>query len=402
MSAITSAQTSPPLAGEFRPMEYRRFGRTNLNLSVITLGGMRYPESGHDPEKTEHLPEAALEACFQCAQRALDLGINHIETAHGYGLSERLYGATWPRLSQRREDLYLMTKGQPIGYDETMRTVEQQISRLQTSYIDLYGWHGINTHERLAQATAKGGALDAFMKLRDEGVIRHFGFSTHGPLNVIVDAIETGAFEFVNLHYYYFFQRNYTAVVLAGLRDMGVFIISPNDKGGQLFNPSEKLRRLCAPLTPIQFNGRFCLSHPQIHTMSFGFDNTEYFAEAMGIMNEGFYFSPEDLRMKLEMDAQIGDIAESYCTYCTACLPCPEKINIPEILRFRNMWKAWDMEAFGKYRYNMLEQHGHWFPGTYGAACTECGDCLPRCPVDLPIPQLLKETHAGLFLEKRG
>jgi predicted aldo/keto reductase-like oxidoreductase len=381
-------------------MDYRRFGRTGLNLSVITLGGMRYPQSGQDPAKVETLPDEGLEACYQCTQQALDLGINHIETAHGYGLSERLYGATWPRLRQKREDFYLMTKGAPETYDDTMSSVETQLKRLNTSYIDLYGWHGINTPERLAMAT--GGALQALNKLRDQGVVRNIGFSTHGPVDIIMKAIATDAFDFVNLHYYYFFQRNFPAVLLAGLHDMGVFIISPNDKGGQLFYPSEKLKALCAPLTPIQFNGRFCLSNPQVHTMSFGIDDPSYFAEAMGISNNGYYLTPDDLHKKLELDRQVEVLGDTYCTGCFACLPCPENINIPEVLRFRNMWKAWDMETFGKYRYNMLESKGHWFPGAFASACTECGDCLPRCPVKLPKPTLLKETHEGLYIPKQA
>ena len=381
-------------------MEYRRFGQTGLNLSVITLGGMRYPH-GWNPADSA-LPEESLDACHQCTQRALDLGINHIETAHGYGISERLYGATFPRLKQKRRDFYLMTKGSPKTYDEAKQMVERQMIRLGVDYIDLYGWHGMNTRELYETAMTPRGPVDALEELRDEGVIRHLGFSTHAPLDVILDAINTRRFEFVNLHFYYFFQRNFPAVVQAGLRDMGVFIISPNDKGGQLFYPSEKLKRLCAPLTPIQFNARFCLSHPQIGTLSFGFDKPEYMDEMLGIFNDGYYLNPEDRRIKLELDSQVALLGDTYCTGCNACLPCPEFINIPEVLRFRNMVKAYDMVTFGKYRYNMLEgRTGHWVPGEFGDHCTDCGDCLPRCPVKLPIPALLRETHQLLFETKR-
>jgi predicted aldo/keto reductase-like oxidoreductase len=122
----------------------------------------------------------------------------------------------------------------------------------------------------------------------------------------------------------------------------------------------------------------------------------------MGISNNGYYLTPDDLHKKLELDRQVEVLGDTYCTGCFACLPCPENINIPEVLRFRNMWKAWDMETFGKYRYNMLESKGHWFPGAFASACTECGDCLPRCPVKLPIPTLLKETHEGLYIPKQA
>lgn len=383
-------------------MEYRRFGRTGLELSVITLGGMRYPKA-HSPmaEVDERpLPDEGLEACRICTQRALDAGINHIETALGYGLSERFYGETWRHLRQKRDEFFLMTKGNPPDYDGAMRMVEGQLRRLQTDRIDLYAWHGINLPEHLEIVKQPEGPMAALRKLKDEGVIGNIGFSTHGPLVVILKAIETDQFDFVNLHYYYFFQRNLPAVALAASKDMGVFIISPNDKGGRLFEPSEKLKNICAPLTPLEFNARFCLSHPEVHTLTFGIDRPEYVDQAPGVLNGGLYLSAADRRIKIEMDRQVEVLGDTYCTGCNACLPCPENINIPEVLRFRNMWKGWDMEGFGKYRYNMLQEKGHWFPGRFASACTECGDCLPRCPVRLPIPALLKQTHEGLYVEK--
>ena len=88
------------------------------------------------------------------------------------------------------------------------------------------------------------------------------------------------------------------------------------------------------------------------------------------------------------------------CTLCNECLPCPEKINIPEVLRFRNLLQAYDMEDYGKFRYNMFESEGHWFPGNFASKCTECGDCLPRCPERLEIPKLLFDTHHRLFDRK--
>ena len=97
--------------------------------------------------------------------------------------------------------------------------------------------------------------------MKDEGLIGSIGFSTHGPMDIIMDASPPD-FRFRQPHYYYFLQRNRACVDYAHAKDIGVFIISPNDKGGQLFNAPPKLRDLTAPLTPIQWNARYCRRRP--------------------------------------------------------------------------------------------------------------------------------------------
>jgi hypothetical protein len=290
----------------------------------------------------------------------------------------------------------MMTKGSPMTGDETRALVEQQLEALQLDTIDFYGWHGINNEERFQAAVAPGGPVETLHRLREEGLIRHIGFSTHAPLPLIEKAIRTDLFSFVNLHYYYFFQRNQPAIELAKEKDLGILIISPNDKGGQLWNPSEQLKEMCHPLTAVQFNGRFCLSHPQITTLTLGMHAPEHFDQNLAMLNDGDYFSREDVEIKTTLDNAARSIAD-FCTYCNECLPCPENINIPEILRFRNLLEGYDMQTYGKYRYNMLGGKGHWFPGNFASACTECGDCLPKCPEKLEIPKLLFETHDKLF-----
>ena len=218
-------------------------------------------------------------------------------------------------------------------------------------------------------------------------------------MDIIQEALNTDLFSFVNLHYYYFFQRNLAAVRLAGEKDIGVFIISPNEKGGMLWKPSRKVEEACHPLTAIEFNGRFCLSHPEVTTLSMGIHEPEHFPQNLSILNGEDYTSQARRAIQEKMDAPLSKIS-SLCTLCAECLPCPEEINIPEVLRFRNLLQAYEMEDYGKFRYNMFEGEGHWFPGNFASKCTECGDCLPRCPEKLEIPSLLNETHKKLFDRK--
>jgi len=376
------------------PMEYRRFGKTEEQISVITLGGMRFKHGWTPPRN--HLPKDSIEHCISTTRMALDLGINHIETAHGYMKSELLFGHALKELGVPRKQFKMMTKGAPMSGDETRSLVEEQLEALGLDYVDFYGWHGINNKELLKIAVEKNGPVETLHRLKDEGLIRHVGFSTHAPLDTILDAMQTGLFSFINLHYYYFFQRNLPAVQLAETMDMGVFIISPNEKGGMLFRPSEKVKNLCKPLTPIVFNGRFCLSHPEITTLSMGIHEPKHFPQNLAILNRGNYSNSELSKVKAEMDAPLTKVS-GLCTLCHECLPCPENINIPEVLRFRNLTEGYDMLNYGRFRYNMFEGQGHWFPGTFAFHCTECGDCLPRCPENLNIPTLLMETHKKLF-----
>ncbi len=379
-------------------MEYRRFGKTNKMVSVITLGGMRFKHTGQEPR--ELIPQDTLDQCRDTVEKALAQGINLIETAYGYGKSEHAYGMVLNNeLKIKRDSYFLMTKGNPKTAEETRKLVEKQLKALKTDHLDFYAWHGINTLELMELACAKGGPVEELLKLKEEGIIGHIGFSTHAPLDVILKAIETDLFDFVNLHYYYFFQRNKAAIDLAETKDMGVFIISPNDKGGQLFRPSQKLTELTAPLHPIQFNARFCLSHSAIHTLTFGLPVTAQFDHINGIFPAPAPFSPEDAKIKQLLDDQ--KLLDPYAGFDPYCMENdPSGLNIPEILRFRTLWKCYDMKDFGLYRYNMFQEKDHWFPGNFPTEENLKKVDLSRCPADIPLIDLIKETHEGLYRAK--
>ncbi len=379
-------------------MEYRRFGRTNQELSVITLGGMRYHDGWSKPRQEPH--REMIDHCAATLSLALDRGINHIETAYGYGKSEYAYGAAIAELGVPRDSYLLMTKGTADSGDAMKRVIEEQLQGLRTDRIDLYGYHGINTQEILEGVLIAGGPLDVLFDYKQQGVIGHIGFSTHGPLDVICRAILTNRFDFVNLHYYYFWQRNLAAIQLAQSLDLGVFIISPNDKGGHLFNPPETLRQLTAPLTPIQWGARFCLRLPSVHTLSFGMTAPEHFDEMDGIFPTGIPLSADDLRILNRLDSRLErDPLSAYDGYELA--GDPSGINIPEVLRFRRMLKCYDMVAFGKYRYNMFQEKGHWFPGAFASKENVERVDLSKVPPSIPLREMLTETHLALFEPRR-
>ena len=214
-------------------MQYRRFGRTELAMPVLSCGGMRYQQAWQDlpPDQIQTEGQRNLEATIQ---RALELGMNHIETARGYGSSEMQLGWVLPNLP--RDRMIVQTKVGPEPNPAKFRqTFETSLAYLRLDYVDLLGIHGINTREHIQQVLRPGGCLEEAQKLQAAGKVRFIGFSTHGPTDVIVEAIESGAFDYVNLHWYFINQVNWPAIAAAQAQDMGVFIISPSDKGGRLY-----------------------------------------------------------------------------------------------------------------------------------------------------------------------
>lgn len=380
-------------------MEYRRFGKTEKRVSVITLGGMRYKHGWDDPR--HEIADDTLIQCRETVEKALAQGINLIETAWGYGKSETVYGRVLnDELRLARDSYLLMTKGAPKTARETRELVTEQLKTLKTDYFDFYAWHGINTMELCQTACAPGGPVAELLKMKAEGLIGHIGFSTHGPLEVIIKAIETDLFDFVNLHYYYFFQRNKAAIDLAQTKDMGVFIISPNDKGGRLNTPSPKLVELTAPLHPVQFNARFCLGHTGVHTLSFGLPVTSGFDTIDGIFPAPAPMTPADTRIKMHLDSQ--RLTDPYGLYEGYEMSNdPSGLNIPEILRFRTMLKCYDMRDFGLYRYNMFQEKDHWFPGQYPTPENLKKIDRSRCPAHIPLIELIEETHRELYRPKK-
>jgi len=383
----------------------RRFGRTELEIPLLSLGGMRFQQSWTDlpADEITSASQTQLEATLK---RAVDLGFHHVETARHYGSSERQLGWALPRTPDPSRLLQSKVPPRPDA-DAFEAELELSFERLGCDRLDLLAIHGINLPEHLEQTLQPGGCMEVVRRWQAEGRIGHVGFSTHGPTALIAQACDSGAFDYVNLHWYYIRQDNGPALDAARRQDMGVFIISPTDKGGHLHTPSQRLLELCAPLHPIVFNDLFCLQDPRVHTISVGAarpEDLELHLEALRLLPEAAsLIAPVDQRLRQAADEALG--RDWMATWSVGLPPwhaTPGEINLPVLLWLYNLLEAWDLESYAKARYGLLGSGGHWFAGGNAdgfedeVSVEELQSVLQESPWRERIPEILRSLKQRL------
>ena len=383
----------------------RRFGRTELQVPVLSLGGMRFQQSWNDLPSNE-IPTSSQLNLEKILKDASSYGLHHIETARHYGTSERQLG--WALKSVFDPKRIIQTKVPPRSNPcEFEKELEISFKRLNCKKIDLLAIHGLNLLEHLEQTVCPGGCLDVVRKWQSKGLVGHVGFSTHASSDLIVQAIETNQFDYVNLHWYFIFQDNEPALDAAQKLDLGVFIISPTDKGGHLHSPSFKLRNLCKPLHPIIFNDLFCLSDKRVHTISVGASTPQdllLHIEAIKLLNQANELLP--IICERLIDASYQSLGKEWIDTWRVGLPpwdkTPGQINIPVLLWLYTLLQSWEIEGFAKARYRLLGNGSHWFPGA-NADCLDnevteqdIKNVLTNSPWIDAIPDLLRQLKHQL------
>lgn len=189
----------------------RPLGRTGHEVTVVSLGGVKYNQRSE-----AHAVEVV--------NRALDLGINYIDTAHGYSHSERKIGLV---LKDRRDEVFLATKSTQRGRDGMRREIEQSFERLQTDRLDLVQIHDLHTEEQLAQVTGPDGALRAIEEYREAGSVRFIGVTGHRYPELLAKALREYPFDtiLVSLGAMQAAVRPFYDTVMPVARERGVGIV---------------------------------------------------------------------------------------------------------------------------------------------------------------------------------
>jgi predicted aldo/keto reductase-like oxidoreductase len=380
-------------------MQYRPFGKTGAQVSILGYGAMRLPtiEDG----------TCDIEKSVPLLRRGIDLGINYIDSAYLYikGTSEVAVGQAIKGYD--RESLYLATKIPAHGDEDAQADVwrgklEESLRRFDTDYIDFILFHGLRWSEFQEHVSKPGMALDEARKAQAEGLVRHVCFSSHDTTENVVKLIDTGEFAAMLLQYNFLDRHNEPAIARAEEKGMGVAIMGPV-AGGRLATPQgvvvdeEGLLEVKTPELAL----RFVWSNPGVSVALSGMNELSQIEENVAAVQRAQMDEAEiaEIARLIEKNERLADL---YCTGCGYCLPCPNEVNIPENFRYMNWYRIWGLEAEAKKAYANLSEEGTWGPwagrieGLRAEACAQCGECEPKCPQNIPIIEQLQEVAETL------
>jgi len=346
-------------------MEVRRLGRTKMQVSRIGFGGMTIPKVG-------------VKQALATINKALDLGVNFIDTArvYGNGDSERKIGRV---MEDRRHEVYLSSRTPDTSYHGMKRAIDESLEALRTDYIDLYEPHDVSSTASYDSLMRKGGGLQALREAKEEGKIRHIGFTSHN-WDLIKKMIRSDEFE-AGLITYNLANREAEVEVLdlAEEHDVGLFVMKVFGNASLLeLSPPEEARK-----PTVEECLRFALSNRRFPLILTGVKSPQEIEQNVAIANSYQPLSEAEQRELRDFGDRLG---RGYCYGCEYCLPCPQEINIPGILQLLDYQEriSWELPQ-GKKRYAG-------FDATI-EDCIDCQQCEERCPQNLPIRERLQKAH---------
>ena len=331
-------------------MRYTTLGKTGLQVSVVGLGGI--PVQRTDKEGAVSIVQACMEQ-----------GVNYLDTARGYTISEEFFGEA---IRPYREKWILATKSMSRDYEGMKADIETSLKNLQTDYIDLYQLHNMKTDEDFETVFGENGAYKALAEAKEAGKIGHIGATAHGLeaferlIREFEDRIETMMFP------YNVVESQGTALIEECAKKNIGFIAMKPIAGGNIDNTVLALK--------------YILNNPACTIVIPGMGNED---EVKQNTSEEV-FQPLNDNDKKECELIVKELGSQFCRRCGYCAPCPQGINIPQNFLLANYKRKYGLADWAKVRYDAL--------GTTAEKCVKCGVCETRCPYDLPIRKMLEKV----------
>ena len=380
----------------------RTYGATGVRVAVLGFGGARLPETPTGRGRFDY------EKSVPVVRRAIDLGVNYLDSAQAYGAgtSEVVYGKAIKGYD--RSKLFLTTK---IPVDSMLQSrasrwrsrLDISLRRFDTPYIDFVFMHGLTWKAFIEQASRPGRALSEMRKAQQEGLIRHVCFSSHDTPANIIQLINTGEFAGVLMQYNCLDIANREAIQRAHDKQMGVAIMGPLAAGMFVKADPVELPHWTGETLPSrpELALNFVLNNTAISVALSGMSSIEQVDQNVAVVEQYGTMGAAASAHWREFYARQQAAADHYCTYCHQCLPCPQQVDIAENFRYMNWQRLWALDAPAKAAYAKLTGKTNWEPwgkidGKSAAACNDCGECEPRCPLNIPIMTQLKEVRATL------
>ncbi|MCW4045787.1 MAG: aldo/keto reductase [Candidatus Bathyarchaeota archaeon] len=360
-------------------MQKRRYGRTNLQVSIIGFGGTWISQLNLDEAK-------------KVVQRAFERGINYFDTAKLDGDSEEKIGAA---LEDVRDQCIIATKTGSRTRRESLVDVQSSLHRLRTNRLDIIQLHGIDDEKTLKKATGAGGSLETCKQARAEGLVDFIGITSHKP-RVLVKAIETGEFDTVLVPLNVVTRQALEELVpLAKEQDIGVAVMKPfSAKTSRivtcLYKPSLSLLSDEPELKALLGNDnqamvRSALEFVLAQDVATVIPGLSSVTEVDVAAKAGEDYKPLTSEKETRFRVHSG---MGCCRDCGLCLPCPQGIDIAAVLRFHALYTVYGLPNWAKKLYASLEVKAE--------RCTECGECEPKCPYALPIISMLGNAEKDL------
>jgi len=328
-------------------MEYRILGKTGLKVSRIGFGGI--PIQRVDQEATKKL-----------MQRLVDEGINYIDTAKGYTVSESYIGYA---LEGIRDRFILATKSMSRTKEAMAKDILSSLEAMKTDYIDLYQVHNPNM-EQLDTVISNGGALEALLEAKEKGIIGHIGLTAHS-IEVFKRALEYDWVETIMFPYNLVEQQGTELIKKCTEKNIGFIDMKPL-AGGAIEDATLALRYIC--------------HNPNVTVVIPGMADEKEIDENVKACLDGSPLTEDELKKIENIRKQLGS---QFCRRCNYCAPCTVGIAIPNVFLFAGYLERYNLENWARERYASLE--------VKASKCIECGICETRCPYELPIREMLKK-----------